>query len=207
MDGQIWVTPPPASTFARVYINLTLAEYSQALFLRVRPALLAALGQATKGGAASVASAPVGSAKPLTAATSFDVRGRGAARAAAALAAGLRRGLMGWQGLKPFRVGVPGIVRVEVTHPPPAWLPKVERRVINATLSLELGGLGRKALTPSRRGVLIAGLKAASGGTWVGAWGRCARAAAAGALAVGWGSAPINLRHTPRMNRRQCDEL
>ena len=217
VDGQVWVDPPPASSFARVYINLTLAEYSQALFQRVQPALLAALGQATKGGAASLAATPVGSAKPLTAATSFDVRGRGAVRAAAALADGLRRDLKGWQGLAPFRVGVPGMVRVEVTQPAPAWLPKLERRVINATLAIELGGLGKKALTPARRDVLVAGLKAASGGTWAGAPAHAlagafahvllpplplplpaAAAAAAGARWVGRGIAPASKpRHFP----------
>ena len=141
-----------------------MAEYSKALFQRVYPALLATLGESTEGRAAFISSVPMATTKPLIAATSFDMCGQVAPEAATSLATYLRRGLKGWQGLKPFRLGVPGMVRVVVWQQSPTWLPKTERRVINTTLSFELGGLGKKVITPRQLSALISGLKAGSGG-------------------------------------------
>ena len=160
---------PLAPTFARVYATLSMPDYSRPLLKGVQPALVAALGLAG-GDAAAVVSVRPGSApnESLTLATYYDLRGAGAPKAAAALAGGLRRNLRAYKGLRPFRVRVQPLVKVEVPLPIPAWLPPhaQARRVVNATLTIALSGLGRKsnALTPARRDLLVAGLVDASRG-------------------------------------------
>lgn len=146
LNAQVLIDLPPLPQCAAVRLNLTLANYSPTLLQKVHPAVLVALSRATKGIACSVNLEPRGdSTKPLIAEAVFGICGRSAAGVAASLAASLRRNLKGWPGLKPFSVRVPGLVRVDVIHPKPTWVPNVgRRRVINATLYMEIGGMDAK---------------------------------------------------------------
>lgn len=159
-------TLPAVPSGVRLYAGLSLPGYTPALFATVRPALLAALKKATSQEAVT-ATAGSPTKQGLVAATTINFYGRGAKKSAVELGAGLRKAVPSWSGLEPFQAAVIGAVKVDVGLPKPAWMPAAaERRVINATASLEVSqpDAGRVSLTPSRRATFLAGLKNALNG-------------------------------------------